>query len=74
MPLGNKPAPFESATAFSGNAFDLASGGEARPVNGLYASGGFFDVLGVPAVLGRTFTPTDDRRGGGPDGAVAVIS
>ena len=65
---------FEGATAFSGNAFDLASGGEARPVNGLYASGGFFDVLGVPAVLGRTFTPTDDRRGGGPDGAVAVIS
>jgi putative ABC transport system permease protein len=65
---------FERATAFSGNAFDLASGGEARPVNGLYASGEFFDVLGVPAVLGRTFTPNDDRRGGGPDGAVTVIS
>ena len=65
---------FEGAAAFSGNGFDLASGGEARPVNGLYASGGFFDVLGVPAVLGRTFTATDDRRGGGPDGAVTVIS
>ena len=35
---------------------------------------GFFDVLGVPAILGRTFTEADDRRGGGPDGAVAVIS
>ena len=43
-------------------------------MNGLYASGEFFDVLGVPAVLGRTFTPNDDRRGGGPDGAVTVIS
>jgi hypothetical protein len=33
-----------------------------------------FDVLGVPAILGRTFTPADDVRGGGPDGPVAVIS
>jgi putative ABC transport system permease protein len=33
-----------------------------------------FDVLGVPAILGRTFTAADDRRGGGPDGPVAVIS
>jgi putative ABC transport system permease protein len=31
-------------------------------------------VLGVPAILGRTFTEADDRRGGGPDGPVAVIS
>jgi predicted permease len=65
---------FEGAAAFSGNSFDLASGGEARPVYGLYASGGFFEVLGVPAVLGRTFTSADDRRGGGADGAVTVIS
>jgi predicted permease len=65
---------FDGAAAFSGNSFDLASGGEARPVYGLYASGGFFEVLGVPAVLGRTFTSADDRRGGGPDGAVTVIS
>ena len=33
-----------------------------------------FDVLGVPAVVGRTFTEADDVRGGGPDGPVAVIS
>ena len=32
-----------------------------------------FDVLGVRAILGRTFTDADDRRGGGPDGPVAVI-
>jgi hypothetical protein len=28
----------------------------------------------VPALLGRTFTPADDVRGGGKDGPVAVIS
>jgi predicted permease len=28
----------------------------------------------VPAILGRTFTTGDDRRGGGPDGPVAVVS
>ena len=33
-----------------------------------------FDVLGVQAALGRTLTERDDRRGLGPDGAVAVIS
>ena len=45
-----------------------------EPVEGIWASGGFFDVLGVPAMLGRTFSADDDRRGGGPDGPVAVIS
>ena len=33
-----------------------------------------FDLLGVRAVIGRTFTAADDVRGGGPDGPVAVIS
>jgi predicted permease len=41
---------------------------------GLYGSGRMFDVLGVDAVLGRTFTTADDVPGGGPDGPVAVIS
>ena len=31
-------------------------------------------MVGVPAMLGRTLTPDDDRRDGGPDGPVAVIS
>jgi predicted permease len=70
------PQLFESSTAWSdeGVRFDLGQGGEAQPVLGLWTSGSFFDVLGVPAILGRTFTPADDRRGGGPDGPVAVIS
>ncbi|MEP6783906.1 MAG: ABC transporter permease, partial [Acidobacteriota bacterium] len=37
-------------------------------------SGRFFDTLGVTAHIGRLFTAEDDRRGGGPDGAIAVLS
>ena len=48
--------------------------GPTEFVDGVWASGRYFDVLGVPAILGRTWTADDDRRGGGPDGAVAVIS
>jgi putative ABC transport system permease protein len=54
--------------------FNLSSTAAADMVDGLYASGGMFDMLGVPAVIGRTFTERDDARGGGPDGPVAVIS
>ena len=40
----------------------------------MWVSGGFFEVLGVPAMLGRTLNPDDDRRGGAPTGPAAVIS
>src|SRR5439155_4231782 len=65
---------FDGAFAWSGTRFNLASGGETEFVDGMWASGGIFETLGVPAMLGRTFTDADDQRGGGPDGAVAVIS
>jgi putative ABC transport system permease protein len=64
----------ESAAAFSDTRFDLAKGGEAEFAGGFFASGAFFEVVGVPAILGRTFTHEDDRRGGGSEGPVAVIS
>ena len=62
------------AFAWSADSFDLSQGGPTDEVEGLWASGGMFEVLGVPAVLGRPFTRQDDVRGGGRDGAVAVIS
>jgi len=65
---------FDSAFAWSDTRFNLASGGETEFVDGLWSSGSLFETLGVRAILGRTFTAGDDRRGGGPDGAVAVIS
>jgi predicted permease len=65
---------FEDAMAWSEQRFDLSRGGRTEFVEGLWVSGSFFEVLGVPAAVGRTLTSADDRRGGGPDGAVAVIS
>jgi len=39
---------------------------------GLWVSGDFFNVLGVPPALGRVFTNEDDRKGCGSP--VAVVS
>src|SRR5688572_2265318 len=65
---------FDGAMAWGTQRFNLAEAGETQPVDGLFTSGDFFTTLGVPALIGRTFTAADDIRGGGPDGAVAVIS
>jgi predicted permease len=65
---------FENSAAWSRSLFNLASGGEARFVDGLWASGSFFETLGVSALMGRTFSHLDDQPSGGPDGRVAVIS
>ena len=67
---------FDGAFAWSHSqdTFNLARGGEAQFINGIWASGDMFRVLGVQPVIGRMFTTEDDRRGGGPDGPVTVIS
>ena len=73
--LMNGPAhPFDGVLAWAQPSLDVSPGGERQPVNGLVVSGSFFDVLRVPAHIGRTIVPADDRRGGGADGLVAVIS
>jgi predicted permease len=65
---------FAGAFAWSGERFNLAEQGTTDMVPGAYASGEMFDVLGVHAAVGRLFGSRDDMRGGGADGAVAVIS
>ena len=47
--------------AWSATRFNLAKGGEARYAEGLYVTGTFYQVLGVPAIIGRTFTAEDDK-------------
>jgi len=64
---------FAHAFAWNSLQFDLASSGESRMVDGLYASGGMYDTLGVNAMLGRTLRPSDDRRNCGDAGPVAVL-
>jgi putative ABC transport system permease protein len=66
----------DSQDAFSGvlawwpNNFGMGSPGNLRPVRGLFVSGDFFRVLGVPAIRGHVFTAADDHRGCGIPGAV----
>ncbi len=64
----------ESAFAWATDRFNLSSTSASDLVEGLWVSGRLFDVLGVAPVLGRTINTADDVRGGGPDGAVAVVS
>ncbi|HEY1335856.1 MAG TPA: ABC transporter permease, partial [Bryobacteraceae bacterium] len=47
-------------------------GGESEPVRVLLASGSYYDVIGVRARLGRTFSTADDQPPAG--NAVALIS
>jgi predicted permease len=69
------PQMFDGAVAWSDERLNLSTAGsEVQAVDGVYVSGDFFSTLGVPALIGRTFTARDDVRGGGPDGPVAVIS
>lgn len=62
---------FSGVAAYSEDGFDLADGGESHKAQGVWASGDFFRVLGVPALKGRVFNAYDDRRGAP---ALAVIS
>ena len=68
------PQLVDGAFAWSAGQFDLAATGQRDPVQGAYASGATFDVLGVKPEIGRLFTQADDVRGGGSDGPVVVIS
>lgn len=61
---------FSGTLAWSDMRFNLAQGGQARYAEGLFVSGDFFNVLGVPPEIGRTFNAQDDQPGCGSPGAV----
>jgi putative ABC transport system permease protein len=62
--------------AFAEQRFKVSIDGVPERVRGQYASGTYFDLLGVRATHGRMLMPEDDSEPGrgGPHGAVAVIS
>jgi putative ABC transport system permease protein len=61
--LRDRQDVFSGVFAYARWGFNLATGGQARSVNGNYVSGQYFDTLGVHAILGRTLTAADDTRG-----------
>jgi ABC-type antimicrobial peptide transport system permease subunit len=61
--LRDRQDVFSGVFAWSTERYNLASGGEAQYVDGLMASGAYFETLGVPPAAGRLFGRADDRRG-----------
>ncbi|MGB6484637.1 MAG: ABC transporter permease [Candidatus Acidiferrales bacterium] len=49
--------------AWFSTTFDLAEGGQENNAYGVYASGSYFNVLGVRPVVGRLLAASDDVRG-----------
>ena len=66
---------FSGLAAFSPYKMRISIDGRTEEVMAQQASGNYFEVLGLQAWAGRTFSPADDSviGKGGPDGPVAVI-
>jgi len=54
---------FTGMAAMAERSFNLTGVGEPERLDGRRVSANLFDLLGVPALLGRTFVPDDDRSG-----------
>src|SRR5262249_2439099 len=54
---------FSKSFAWSLTRLDLAQGGQVDPANGVFASGDYFNALGIRPAAGRLFVPSDDQRG-----------
>ncbi|HVT58510.1 MAG TPA: ABC transporter permease [Thermoanaerobaculia bacterium] len=61
---------FEDLGAFKNRSYDLSGNGEPQRVLGARIAAQAFAILGVPPLLGRTFTAQEDR----PGRALAVLS
>ena len=56
---------FSGLVGYHQIAFGVGYQGQVARIPGALVSGNYFDVLGVPAFLGRTFSSDDDRIPGG---------
>jgi predicted permease len=57
---------FVAMAAYRSTGFNLIGMGEPERLHGEMISAGFFEILGVNPLLGRTFTPDEDRLGANP--------
>jgi putative ABC transport system permease protein len=51
---------FESMAGYQEESFNLTDTREPERLDGLYSTPGLFALLGIPPLLGREFSPTDD--------------
>jgi predicted permease len=73
LDIRDHAASFARLAAWSSEAFTLSSAdGPARQIEGELASAGYFELLGVTPVAGRTFTTAEDEEHGAHP--VAIIS
>src|SRR5260370_16079678 len=61
---------FSSIAAWGSEQLNSSPRGEARYVDVLWVSGGFFSTLGLQPRIGRLLSAVDDRRGRGSPGVV----
>jgi predicted permease len=57
---------FDAMVAYRNGDAKLTGAGEPENLSGRMVSAGFFEVLGVKPLLGRTFTADEDRLGANP--------
>ncbi|HEX7295524.1 MAG TPA: ABC transporter permease, partial [Pyrinomonadaceae bacterium] len=69
--LREKRGTLTDVVAFGSVPMNVNAQGQVEVATGQAVSGNYFDVLGVPAYLGRTIQETDDQAGATP---VAVLS
>src|SRR5581483_9276043 len=57
---------FSGMAAYRSTGFNLSGNGEPERLHGEMISAGFFEILGVNPLLGRTFRQDEDRLGANP--------
>jgi len=57
---------FSALAAYRPSGYNLSGKGDPEHLHGEMISAGFFEVLGVKPVIGRTFDNDEDRRGAAP--------
>ncbi len=67
----NQAESFEAISILDAERFAFTGSGTPERVGGARASAGFFDLMGVSPILGRTFSPEEDKPGAN---TVVVIS
>ena len=56
---------FSEIGAYRTDDFNFTGNGQPEQLSGAWVSASLFPALGVPAALGRSFLPEEDRQGGG---------